>query len=322
MSIQGLKRLEEVPCDACGSRKRKILYHYDLQDEQADIVRCQNCDFVYLCPRPKLDYLVHFYGSEYYSYNLSTAENVDRRALKDRLRRTVMKHHFEYYDIDKADTLQVPRAISWSFRNFVAVPRYHQNGRLLDVGCGAGQKLLEFRSLGWEVRGLELSAAAAAAGQKHGLEILTTTLSEAPWPTEFFSAITFYHSLEHFSSPHLVLRAAFRLLAPGGEILIVVPNFDCVERKLFGKDWGWMQVPLHFCHFTKATLSKILSESGFTVETVGFSPAGQSAELQVFNRFPLTKRLSVPALNLFGVACAAAGSGKALIVSARKRTGH
>jgi hypothetical protein len=134
----------------------------------------------------------------------------------------------------------------------------------------------------------------------------------------FFSAITFYHSLEHLPSPRVALREAFRLMHRGGELLVVVPNFDCVERKLFGRNWDWLDVPIHFYHFTKTTLTRIISEAGFSIEAVGFSATGCSATLPVFNRSALAQRLADKAIRLFGVACAAAGSGKGLIVSARK----
>ena len=189
---------------------------------------------------------------------------------------------------------------------------------MLDIGCGAGQKLLEFRSLGWDVRGVELSQQAADQGRKMGLEIVTAALSEVPWPEGSFSAITFYHSLEHLPSPRLALREAFRLMAAGGELLVAVPNFGCLERRLFGRDWGWLDVPVHFYHFTKASLTRIISEAGFKVDSVGFSPSGCSASLPFFNRLPVARRLSDKAIRLFGVASALAGDGKALIVSARK----
>jgi SAM-dependent methyltransferase len=229
-----------------------------------------------------------------------------------------MKHHFGYTNIDAAETLRIPQSASFLFKAFVAVPHYQEQGRLLDVGCGAGQKLLEFKSLGWDVRGIELSQQAANEGRKMGLEIATTGLSEIPWPADYFSAITFYHSLEHLPSPRLALGEAFRLMGTGGELLVVVPNFGCLERKLFGRNWGWLDVPVHFYHFTKATLNRIISEAGFRIETVGFSPFGGSANASFLDRSPITRGLSDKAVRLFGVACAAAGSGKALIVSARK----
>ena len=228
-----------------------------------------------------------------------------------------MKHHFGYKNIDANDTWRIPPALSALFKAFVAVPQYQEKGRLLDVGCGAGQKLLEFKSLGWDVRGVELSQQAADEGRKIGLEIATGTLSGVPWQADHFSAITFYHSLEHLPSPRLALGEAFRLMDTGGELLVVVPNFGCLERKLFGRNWGGWMFRLTF-HFTKATLSRIISEAGFVIKTVGFSPAGCSASLSFFNRSPIARGLSDKAVRLFGVACAVAGSGKALIVSARK----
>ncbi|HEV2097308.1 MAG TPA: class I SAM-dependent methyltransferase [Stellaceae bacterium] len=229
-----------------------------------------------------------------------------------------MKHHFGYTKIDATATLRLPAPVSALFKSFVAMPHFRENGRLLDVGCGAGQKLLEFKSLGWDVRGVEISQQAAAKGREMGLEIATRTLSEVPWPAGSFSAITFYHSLEHLPSPRLALREAFRLMDTSGELLVAVPNFGCLERRIFGRNWGWLDVPVHFYHFTRATLTRIISEAGFSVEAVGFSPSGCSASISFFNHSPFARGLSDKAVRLFGVACALAGSGKALVVSARK----
>lgn len=308
-------RLEEVCCGSCGSSDRTVLYNYVLNGDNLNIVTCVQCGFSYLCPRPNMHYLPHFYHDNYYSF---TVQNGMDLSAKDALRRTVMKHHFGYCDINAAETLRLPVASTRLFKSFVAVPRYRRDGRLLDVGCGAGQKLLEFKSLGWDVHGVELSERAAAEGRKMGLDIATADLSEVPWPAASFSAITFYHSLEHLPSPQLALRGAFRLMRRGGELLVVVPNFGCIERKLFGRNWHWLDVPVHFYHFTRATLTRIISEAGFSIETVGFSSAGCSATLPVCNRSPVVQRLADKAIRLFGVACAAAGNGKALIVSARK----
>jgi SAM-dependent methyltransferase len=313
-------KFEAVACDGCGARGGKVLYRFNFGGEAANILECDRCCHAYLSPRPRLPCVADFYGENYYSFSIDPLAGANIRNAKGSLRLTVMRHHFGYRNINVSDTWPIPAAVSALFKAFVAVPHYRENGRLLDIGCGAGQKLVEFKSLGWKVRGIELSPKAAAAGQSIGLEIVTT-LAEAPWPAGYFTAITFYHSLEHLPSPLTALREAYRLMDTGGELLVVVPNFGCLERKLFGERWGWLDVPVHFHHFTKATLTRIVTEAGFRIEAIGFSPIGSSAELRFFNRVPLVRTLSDKALRLFGFACAAAGSGKALIVSARKCEG-
>ena|SRR6516162_120884 len=313
------ERLEDIACDICGSAQQTVIYKYSVNGDSINIVECKYCGCTYLCPRPKTHYLPEFYGENYYSFRCDDENNnLSSRGTKDTLRRTVMKHHFGYANIAAADTLRIPPAVSILFKGFVAVPRYQQNGRLLDVGCGAGQKLQEFKSLGWDVRGVELSQQAADEGRKMGLEIAAGSLYEAGWPAEYFTAITFYHSLEHLPSPRLALREAYRLMNHGGELLVVVPNFGCLERKLFGRNWGWLDVPVHLYHFTEATLTRIISEAGFKIDTLGFSPGGCAASLSVFNGSKVARKVFENSVRLFGVACAVAGSGKALIVSARK----
>lgn len=311
-------RFEHVSCDLCGSGRHTAVYHFSLAGDDLNIVECTDCRSTYLTPRPTIAHIADFYESDYYSFGIDPAVNVDSGNVKDALRRTVLKHHFGYTNIDDSRILKIPPFLSALFVNFVAVPHYREKGRLLDIGCGAGQKLLEFKSLGWNVCGVELSDQAAAEGRKVGLDIVTTGMAEMPWPAASFSAITFYHSLEHLPSPRLALHEAFTLLHPGGELLVVVPNFGCWERKLFGRNWNWLDVPIHFHHFTKKTLTKIVADSGFRIETIGFSSTGQSAALPFFNRWPVSRKFADQALRIFGVACALGGSGKALILSARK----
>jgi len=311
-------KFETVACDACGSPNSKLLYRFYFNREAANIVECDSCSHVYLSPRPRPTCIADFYGKDYYSFFVDPMDDTNPKNSKDKLRRTIMKNHFGYSKIDVTETWPIPSAISRLLKPFVAVPYFRENGRLLDVGCGAGQKMVEFKSLGWGVCGVELSSEAADAGRNLGLEVVTTPLTEAPWPEAHFTAITFYHSLEHMPSPREALRDAFRLMAPGGELLVAVPNFGCLERKLFGKNWDWLDVPVHFHHFTKATLTRMIAATGFRIETVGFSPFGSSARLPFFDRLPLARPLADKAVRLFGIVCALTASGKALIVCARK----
>lgn len=311
--------LEAVRCDSCGADGYAKVYEFHVSGCGLAVVRCAACGLHYLNPRPTTEALARLYGENYYSYRLDDdGEDAAKPAdLKERLRASVMHAVLGYPADAKTPLPNIPSWAAGFLAANVAVPAFKPGGRLLDVGCGAGEKLLGFKSLGWDVYGLEFSEVAALEGAKRGLQIDICGLDAAPHPDGFFQAVTFYHSLEHLPSPARGLAAARRLLAPGGQALIVVPNFGSLERRVFGKSWGWMQIPFHFYHFDKKSLPRMILEAGFAIEQVGYSFSGQSVNVSAKGAFrPLNPALGK--LNsALDVLCALAGSGKALIVSAR-----
>lgn len=135
-------------------------------------------------------------------------------------------------------------------------------GRLLDVGCGAGDLAAFFGRRGWNVAGIEPSAAAAEHARAVGVEAVTGTLADAPWEDGEFDAILFNHSLEHIDDPAEAVAAAARLLRPGGLLAIAVPNFGSWHRRLFGSAWFQLDLPRHLQHFDRDSLSTLVRSTG------------------------------------------------------------
>ena len=53
------------------------------------------------------------------------------------------------------------------------------------------------------------------------------------------------------------------MLAPGGLVLVSVPNFGSWQRRLFGGAWYHLDLPRHRVHFATATLERALRAAGF-----------------------------------------------------------
>ena len=145
-------------------------------------------------------------------------------------------------------------------------------GRLLDVGCGAGDGLARLAALGWRGEGVEPDPAAAAAARARGLAVATGTLEAQRHPDGAFAAVTLVHVLEHVPAPGATLAACARLLAPGGRLVIETPNAGAWLHGVFGRDWRGLEPPRHLQVFTLASLTALVRAAGLEVERAFASP--------------------------------------------------
>jgi 2-polyprenyl-3-methyl-5-hydroxy-6-metoxy-1,4-benzoquinol methylase len=96
--------------------------------------------------------------------------------------------------------------------------------KLLDIGCGTGSFLKLAQTLGWEVTGTEFTKATVDILNSEGINCLHGNLDNPSLQGCSFDLIHLNHVFEHVEDPVGLLRQATALLAPGGMILIEVPN--------------------------------------------------------------------------------------------------
>jgi 2-polyprenyl-3-methyl-5-hydroxy-6-metoxy-1,4-benzoquinol methylase len=102
--------------------------------------------------------------------------------------------------------------------------RAKPHGRLLEVGCGSGMILKSMQKLGWQVEGVDFDPAAVEAARKRGLDVHLGTLSEQEFRANSFDAIIMGHCIEHVPDPINLLRECYRILEPGGRLVVITPN--------------------------------------------------------------------------------------------------
>jgi len=140
-------------------------------------------------------------------------------------------------------------------------------GRLLDFGCGTGAFLQKMHCQGWQVTGIDFSPAVCAGIQaKLHLRSLPGTLPHPELSPESFDAVTMWHSLEHVHQPREVLGHAWRLLSPGGKLVVGVPNVQGAPRRWFGRAWYHWSLPYHLTHFAPRTLTEMVGQAGFQIQ--------------------------------------------------------
>ena len=129
-------------------------------------------------------------------------------------------------------------------------------GRVLDVGCGGGELLAHYRALGWATFGIDVSRGAAQAARDRGATVHVGTLADQPWEARSFDLAVFSHSLEHIPEPLVALAQARDLLAPGGRLVVLAPNWRCWQRFVFRGLWFPLDLPRHVSHFSPRALAR------------------------------------------------------------------
>ena len=138
-------------------------------------------------------------------------------------------------------------------------------GRVLDVGSGEGALLDALAATGREAVGLERASTRPDVREAEVGDV------EGEW-----AAVVFWHSLEHLRAPGRALDHAATLLAPGGVLVVAVPNAASLQARAFGDHWFALDVPRHLTHAPAAALVERLRAAGLGIERVSHWRGGQA----------------------------------------------
>ncbi len=209
-------------------------------------VACCHCGLVYVTPRPDHDAMMAYY------------------------RGTYREHYGDVrYPVAGGGTAGVgepgyAEALdAWhggQAENSLALGGARQGARVLEVGCRHGRTLeLMKQRMGIAAFGIEPGPAEAAQARAAGVDCFTGTLEEFD-SEERFDQIQLFHVLEHFHEPLEQLLRLRELLAPGGKLVLEVPNlyqpYGLLEENFFQN--------VHLFSFSPNTLPALCKRAGLT----------------------------------------------------------
>ena len=246
-----------MQCPACRSDATRTVWQglsdrlFRTTAERFAVGACAACGSRFLAPTPPPERLAGYYPDGYW---VGTAAGGDgaaarQRGLVEAYRRFVLRDHMRF----------VGRVVAAQRARGLAV-------RVLDVGCGDGSFL---QALGErDCVGMDLSLPALRAAKARGVRGVRATLGDGALRPGTFSLVTAFHFVEHVCPAEPVLAAMRELLAPGGELVLQVPNASSWQAKLIGRRWHGYDVPRHLVDYSEGAFLALLDRCGFDVVAV------------------------------------------------------
>ncbi len=268
---------EYVLCNLCKRDKTEVYHRERLGyfDAELDfqIVQCRHCGLVYTNPR------IAEHNATYLQENL---ESVQVLSEHDRAKAKVF-----HQALDEIEWLQKQ-------------PGQRKPGRLLDVGCGSGQFLMEARQRDYDVCGIEPARKYAEyARREHDVNVLQCNVSKAEIEAESCDVITLWDVIEHVADPCAVMQQRAGWLKPGGIMALRFPSASwqkikgVIYQKLLFNQQVSFGGSMHLYFFSPNTISQLAQEASLEVTKIKTTPAEMNAQSKLKNSLKATSQFIV-----------------------------
>ncbi len=267
--------LETVACPLCNSDKYSVYIKdakelYNNLNECFDVVQCDKCSHYFTNPRPTMQTIAYFYPDSAGYYK--PVKPSKRVGLKQELIYSVLNEFYNYKINTKYNALTAYLLYPFVKKqlDILHIPKYVDNGNVLDIGCSFGNHLYRLKEYGWNVYGTEINEKAVDFA-KDELDITTIKkdfFENTEFEDSFFDVVNMSMVLEHVYDPKHVLQKVNKVLKDDALLILSVPDISGFEAKVYKKYLYGLHVPQHLQHFTPKTITKVLEDNGFKVEKI------------------------------------------------------
>jgi 2-polyprenyl-3-methyl-5-hydroxy-6-metoxy-1,4-benzoquinol methylase len=202
----GRYQLVSEPCTCGHQGEQHLIAQIDRYGLPLDSVLCMHCGTIRIDPYLDTESLSHFYR-EIYQELYGRTVNIPKYFIRQ-----------QAYGAKVADSL-IPASNTKPLR-------------VLEVGCGCGGALSIFKQRGHQVTGCEYDRELIDYGRSQGLENLvlgSVDETVARFGNAAFDVIYLHHVFEHVGFPLEMLQTLRGMLAPGGTLLIIVPEMEFID---------------------------------------------------------------------------------------------
>jgi SAM-dependent methyltransferase len=253
-----------IKCKICNNESGNELIV--LQERQLglgdkfDYIVCANCRCIQIKDFPSN--MDRYYPAEYYAFDEPEFPS-KLNWFNAFLKKSLINYYMGYTD-------PVGFMLSFVFEHPFPWIRKRQidfNSKILDVGTGAGRKLLSLQRSGFrDLTGID-PYISGDMKYDNGVKILKKDISEID---EKYDFITLHHSFEHMPDPWNVVKHLDRLLNPEGMVIIRIPVADCHAWYKFREFWVGLDAPRHFYIHTPKSIEILLGQTNLYVDEIAF----------------------------------------------------
>ncbi len=155
----------------------------------------------------------------------------------------------------------------WKYWESYVRKHYSVDDSILEVGCAYGYLFMYLKDY-LHLYGVEISEHALETAKKLNThaEFKAVTGTKLPYSAETFKLVLAFDVLEHIPTPEDSLKEIYRVLQPGGRVIISTPNTASYSHKKKGKNWFAYGDKTHVSLLPPEQWNKLVTKQGFIIE--------------------------------------------------------
>lgn len=149
------------------------------------------------------------------------------------------------------------------------ITKIAKGSKILDAGCGINAWPTKSMRKNFTIEGIDGEEDAVNFCKKHySGKYVHGDLYKMPYKNSMFDAVTMREVIEHFKKPEVAVKEVYRILKPGGILVLTTPNYDSIKlniientyNRFFGGHCKPYKADVHPSKFKFEMLEKLISK--------------------------------------------------------------